>query len=222
MATSGVITSAFTARDIITRAMRLLGVIAMGEVPSSSELSHGVDALNWMLKSWQADGCNLWREYQDSQTLVSGTAEYTLAPRVVDVLEARYVNADGSERPLARWEWGEYVQLPNKTTSGVPVAFTLLKERDAIKMKLWPIPNAAQSVSYTAARVIEDVTSANENLDVPQSWTEAVIYNLADRLIDVFGTATMDQITIARVQARAADLYAQMRDFDRPASVFFS
>lgn len=212
MTTSGVITSNLTVREHATRAMRMAKIIASGETPTSDELADIITILNLMLKTWQAEGCNLWRELSD--TVSATTAQTTLDPRVLDVLEAR-VTASGIDRPLARWEWGEYISLPNKAAIGTPSIFVFRKARDSVSIFLWPVPSAAMTVSYTAARVIDDVTDLEETLDVPQEWNECIATNLAVRLAEEFGSDISQS-----VYARAELLKAQMMDFDRPASVY--
>lgn len=210
MSTSGTITSTMTARQIGRRALQKIGVLSSGETFTADEGEDIVSELNVMLKSWQTD-CNLWRELEDSVSVTA--AEVTLDPRVIDVIEARVDT--GYDRPLARWEWGEFVSIPNKDQTGTPSCFTLRKERDAIKLRLWPVPSEEFTIRYTAARVIEDVTDLDQELDVPQAWLETVILNLAVRLAPEFGGDAN------RIEGRAAELLAQMRDMDRPASVFF-
>ena len=48
-----------TYRDIITQALRSLGVIHTGETPSAQEAIDGLDALNQMLVSWVFEGIDL-------------------------------------------------------------------------------------------------------------------------------------------------------------------
>lgn len=216
MTTSGVITSTLTVREVIEQALiDRTAIFSPGETIDADSLATGVRALNLMLKSWQADGCNLWRELSD--TVSATTAQTTLDPRVMDVLEAR-LTINGIDRPLCRWEWGEYVGMPNKATTGNPSIFVFRKARDSVSMFLWPVPSTAMSISYTAARVIDDVTDADETLDVPQEWLETVVCNLAVRLWPAFNANNANPPAL--LVAMAGDLYAQMRDLDRPASVF--
>lgn len=221
MATSGVITSSMTVREVITKALRLLGVTPIGETPQAEETQEAMESLNWMLKTMQADGCNLFREFEDTATFAADTATVTLAPRVLDVMEARRVISTSSELPLARWETGEYRQIPNKTASGNPVAYTLSKGVSSITMTVWPVPSASTDIKYTASRIIDDVTALDETIDLPQEWTEAVYYNLAARLIEPFSVMTTDPGRAQRIDAAAGALYQKLIGSDRPASVFF-
>lgn len=210
MSTSGVTDFTMTAREVIQKAMEKAAIVSPGETFEASEGETALTDLNLMLKSWQTDG-NLWRQDDDELTVTA--AKTTLTPRVIDLTEVRLV-ANGRERPLARWEWGDYVGLPNKAQAGTPSCYALRRNRATIDLYLWPAPTSAV-IRFTASRVIEDVTDLENEIDVPQEWLECVILNLADRMAPSYGTSLSD-----REQARALDLLAQMRDADRPASYY--
>lgn len=216
MATSGVISGLMTARDIVTAALQDLGVIAAREEASAEDMALGVRHLNWMLKEWMADGCNLWREEEGEVVLPADTSSLTLDPRVVDVLEMRRVVSTTNQMQLARWERADYDCLPNKIAQGAPTCFVPLKLRDAFQVRFWMVPTEDTTILYTAARVIEDVTDPNQNVDAPQEWTSTIVANLASRIMPAFG-AQFQNVQTVRL---AAQLYQQMRAYDRPASYF--
>lgn len=221
MATSGVTTFNLTGLEVAQQATLVNGYRDPDEALSAADAETCRIHLNLMLKSWQADGCNLWREYEDTESFVSGDYVETLDPRVIDVMEARVVLSATNERPLKRWEWGQYVGLPNKTQSGDPTIFVIRKERAATKMIIWPVPTVTRTVNYTAARLVEDVSVLTNDIDVPQEWLETVVYGLSARLCEPLGVVVASPNTVARVQQRADDLYARMRDMDRPSSITF-
>lgn len=213
MATSGTIDSTMTARQVVTRALKLLAVAGAGQTVSDEDAEDGLEALNFMLKSMQAEGVNLWREEEVTQTFVAGDIETLLTPRPLDVQSARIMT--GYQRTLSRWERGEYDQIPNKTSPGIPSCYFLDQRLDATYMRLWPVQSEDTDVIYTAARVIEDVTALEQNLDVPQMWLECICYMLAVRLYPLFGSER-----IAAISAKADEIYSKMLDHDRPASVY--
>lgn len=220
MATSGTITSQLIVSEIVRQAMIELGVLSSGEAPEAEELADGIRVLNWLFKSWPSRGVNLWRETQGSVTFPIGIATVTLAPYCLDVMEARFVQSSTYERPLARWENGQYRQIPNKAQPGYPTAYYLDKQTTSISMTLWPVPNADATILYTYSRIPQDVTDGAETVDVPQEWTELVFVSLAARLIQTFGVNRTDPTTAQIIAQRAAALEQQMLDQDRPASLF--
>jgi hypothetical protein len=63
--------------------------------------------------------------------------------------------------------------------------------------------------------VIEDVTDADETLDVPQQYIHTVIHCLADVMAPAFDAESPS------VSTEAKRLYRIMRAADRPASYIF-
>lgn len=220
MTTSGTITSALSASDLVTLAMKELGLVASGETPTGDELNDGLTALNWMLKSWQSRGLVSWRDTDGSVSFPANTASMVLSPYCLDVVDARLVQAVGYERPLQRWERAQYRQLPNKSTLGFPAAYMVAKTNGAITMYLWPVPTATMTVKYGYARVIEDVTDGAQTIDVPQEWQEVAMLGLAVRLASMFGVSRLDPAAVGLIGQRAAALEQLLLDQDRPASIF--
>jgi hypothetical protein len=220
VAVSGIIGGQMIISEVIAAAMRELGVLAIGENPTAAETQEGIRSLNWMLKSWAANGVNLWRETDGAVTFPAGTATVELDPFCIDVLEARLVQSNTFERPMQRWENGQYLQIPNKTNPGSPTAYTLTRTIDTISMTVWPVPFEDMDVLYSYARVPYDVLDGAETLDVPQEWTETVYLGLAARMAQMLGATRIDPATAQIVAARFADLETKMLDQDRPASVY--
>ena len=220
MPSSGVITGTMTARDLCTAAAQDLGAYGAGETLSAADAFDMMLRLNWMLKSLQAKGANLWRVTEGVAEFLIEVGTVTLDPRCVDVLEARFVQSSTFERPLARWELGQYQALPNKAQPGYPTAYYLNKQVGEVTMSLWPVPSADAEIRYTYARVIDDVTDLNETIDAPQEWMETLWTMLAARCVSLFGVTRLDPAAVQTIIARAAVLERELLDQDRPASYF--
>lgn len=78
MATSNSTDYNRTATEIVNRALRNLGVLAQEETPAAAELQDGLEALNVMVKTWQVEGINLWKQEDLILWLVKGQTKYTL------------------------------------------------------------------------------------------------------------------------------------------------
>jgi len=208
-----------TARDMVEKALRLINVLGKTENVSAEDGEDARITLNMMLKTLEADGCNIWRQQESTVTFGASVGTVTLDPRVVDVIEARCVRATNSELPLGRWERGQYITIPNKAATGIPTAYYFQKNRDAVTLTLWPVPYVSTVINFTAARVIADIVELSDTVDVPQEWLECIVYMLADRLAIEWGSVIVNSAAAARVKDRADALYSVMRDFDRPGSI---
>ena len=205
----------------MTLAMQEIGALGAGETPTGDEYEAMLPRLNFMLKTWQSKGCNLWRETNGTVTIPADAASGTLDPRIIDVQAARVVTGN-NEIQMQRWENGEYRQIPNKAQTGTPIAFYIDKQRDAVNMYVWPVPSVETTVKIDYARVIEDVTATTDNLDVPQQWIETVYMCLAARCAALFGATRVDPATGGEIKQRAAELESDLLNMDRPASLIFS
>jgi hypothetical protein len=78
VATSGSVDFTVTRNQIIEGAMRLLGVLGQGRSISAKETSDGAEALNMMVKSWQARNVGLWKNQTCTLFLKKSVSEYSL------------------------------------------------------------------------------------------------------------------------------------------------
>jgi hypothetical protein len=191
MSTSGTAVFARNRDQIIKAALRKLNAFESGETPDSDSISDAAEALNGMIKHWQASGIHIWRSAEGTVTLVAGTASYSLgadpAQRPLKIISARrYNTASEIDTPLEEMDRVEYQEMPNKGSTGTVNSF-FYDRRAAVSatglIYFWPTPASADDVvKYTFARPIQDFNVAGDDADFPQEWTQAVIWNLADQL----------------------------------------
>jgi len=63
---------------LIKSSLRLINVGTEGYTPSAAEMQNASDALNMLIKAWQADGLQLWAQKRATLFLAKGTASYNL------------------------------------------------------------------------------------------------------------------------------------------------
>lgn len=208
MATSNSTNFTVTRDDIIKRALRLLGVVAQGETPTTAQVDEAAFALNMLAKAWQADGMPLWAIKQTSITLVNGQREYVMGigqtidiPKPLKIYEAfnrsSTSNVDIPMRPLTKQE---YNLLGNKNSSGNPIQFYYDPQRVSGTLSVFPVPTsveaAANTIVITYQRPFEDFDSATDEPDFPQEWFDALSYGLACRLAPEYGIPPTDRKTL--------------------------
>lgn len=79
MSTSGSINYNRTRDQLIDTTLKLLGVLGEGETASANAISDMSVLLNSMIKGWQANGINLWREDEAVIYFAANTNTYTLS-----------------------------------------------------------------------------------------------------------------------------------------------
>lgn len=217
MATSGVTQWSLTVSEICHAAARELGAIGISDSLSADEISACILHLNAMLKSWSTEA-NMFRENTGTVFVTGGAGSGALPQEVRDVSDVRFVNPDGSERPLARFVRGQWMQIPTKATFGAPTVYYYQQGVGQDTLFIWPVPEDDAQLRVDYSRVAETVTDASETVDIPQEWQEAVIKGLAARVANMFGSVSTDPNTVQKVTAEAQALYGKLLDSDRPDS----
>lgn len=69
-----------TARDIVNGALRLIGEVDANQSADASQTQDGLEALNYLVKSWQAQGLHLWTKTEGVLFLDEGKTDYKLGP----------------------------------------------------------------------------------------------------------------------------------------------
>lgn len=201
MATSNVTTFNMTTAELVTAALRKLSVLGDGIIPTATQMSAGVQALNAMLKTFQTKGMPLWLITESIVTL-SNTRTYNLTYAPLKMLQAiRLDKNDGSNVPLEIKTHYDYNLLSNTQTTGQPVHVWYEPLNQAGVLHVWPTPDtysiANQTLRIVYQRNVQDMVSATDTLDFPQYWLEAVIYGLAYRLAPEYGVPVNDRQVIA-------------------------
>jgi hypothetical protein len=212
MALSGSYDWTLTRDQVITGALRKLGVLPNGTSPSTAQTNDAADALNALVKAFQADGMPLWAITSHTWTVTAGTASYTIgvgqtlntvAP--LKVFQAFYTIADSNQTPMNVYNRYDFNQLPvNGTTiEGTPVNLYYQPTSGSSgeptgTIKLWPVPvDSTTQVTIHYQRPYNDMDSASNNFDFPSYWIQALIYNLAWSLSPEYGVPPTDRTLLA-------------------------
>jgi len=181
------------------------------------------DHANDFLKVAQTKGPNEWRRASQTVVLVAATATYTLSPRPYKVASTIfYRDAAGRDMPITRWNQDQYDAIPYKTTQGYPACFIVNRQRTATTLTLWNVPSTAIALGTLIVpydRVIEDVASPSDIVDVPQEWLGPVADVLGVRLADSFNLSTP---AIEKVRERADLWLNELLGDDHDESVIFT
>lgn len=194
-----------TRAQLIAGALRLVGGIAQGESPTSDQTSEANEALNMMVKAWQADGMPLWAIKKTSFAVTDGTASYEIGTgktvntaKPLKIIQAFIRNTSTNiDVPIRIITKDEYWSLGNKTTEGMPIQLMYDPGNMYGTIYLFPTPDSlAQTynqVHIIYQRPFEDFDATGDTPDFPQEWHEAVKYGLAARLAGEYGLPPTDR-----------------------------
>ncbi len=190
-----------TGTDLIASALRLINVLASGEVPSAAEANDALLTANMMLDAWAIDRLTVFNIASQDFALTAGQQVCTLgaggnfnAARPPKISRVSIVILANAANPLelemnyttSEQEWQD-IQL--KATQSTYPALCYDDGGNPLRsLSLWPVPadsiNKLRIYSWTAFSQFADlVTSYN----FPPGYMEAIRYNLALRLSPEFG-----------------------------------
>lgn len=177
MATSG--TSAFnlTVDEIIAEAYEPLGVLA----PTGYELKTARRSLNLLFREISNRNLFAFISEKDSISTVASTATYTLDSDAIDIMNVTIRN-NSSDTELTRYSYSDYAVIPDKTSTSVPSIYYVDRQRDAIVLYLWSVPDGVYTINFEKKRKIQDVGNYTNNIDVPDRLLPAIITGLTYKL----------------------------------------
>lgn len=204
MSTSGVSTYTATGTTIINGALRIVGAVSQGDTPTASQTSEALEALNLLVKAYEADGMPLWAISQYSVPLTEGYNSYSIGeslsvatgnvviPKPLKVIQCfLHDSSSGIDIPVRILTRDEYNRLGNKTSTGQPIQIFYEPLRTTGTLHVFPSPDSYSETNCTLVivyqRPYEDVSVVGNDLDFPQEWFEAVKFGLANVLAPEYG-----------------------------------
>jgi hypothetical protein len=181
---------ALNGNRLVNGALRILGSIdPEGEEPSASETSGGLEALNYLLDSWNAEEFNVPAMTTLTFSLVSGTQTYRIGPgETWDSFRPRQltqgqcmVKLGNVEYPLKVYTRDEWAAIRLKALStAIPYGVFYDNDQPAT-LSFYPIPGADSFVLYEP-KLLAQITNKEEVFYLPPAYAEALKWGLAFRL----------------------------------------
>ena len=148
------------------------------EVRTGYDLKTAKRSLNLMLVDWANRGLNQWTILQRTVSMVADTGQYALGADVIDILSV-VVRRDNTDYALSRMSRAEFLNIPNKSTTGRPNQF-FLDRQVTPNLKIWPTPeNSTDVVYYNALTRMDDADTYVNTMDVPFRFYPCLAAGLA-------------------------------------------
>ena len=183
MATSGSTSFNLNIDEIIDEGYERCGLRPM----AGYDLKTARRSLNLLFADWGNRGIHLWKVQLNEQALTAGTATYTVASNVNDVLEA-YISttaaaSDGASTQdvsLTKIDRSAYAALPNKLATGQPSQYYVERETTP-KIYLYQAPdlNTYTTLKYYVIKRIEDAGVYTNEADVVFRFLPCMVAGLA-------------------------------------------
>lgn len=188
-----------TARDLITRSLRLIHVLGSGEDPTADEANDSLTALNDMLDSMSVPGLYIyatkedvvsWTAGQESRTIgASGDFNITRPTRIED--STFFTSTAGEDYPLKiiRSRAGYSSILDKDLSSDMPEYIYYEPSYPLGKLFIWPVPTSTLSISLHSQEQLTQLSTLDTALSIPPGYKELLTSMLCARLAPEFGVA---------------------------------
>jgi hypothetical protein len=193
-----------TAGDIINGSLRLLGVLAEGETPSSETAQDALVAMNQMIDSWNTERLAVFSTQDQVVTWPASTQSRTLGPtgdivglRPVLVDDATYFRdpANGISYGLKLINQQQYNGIAVKTvTSTYPQVMWVNMSYPNIELYVYPVPTRALEFHIVSVDELSTPANLATDLAFPPGYLRAFRYNLACEIAPEFGVEPSRQV----------------------------
>ena len=193
-----------TAADQINGALRLLGVLAEGETPSSETSQDALTALNQMIDSWNTERLAVFSTQDQVETWPPGAISRTFGPtgdivgnRPVLVDDATYFRdpASGISYGLKLINQQQYNGIAVKTvTSTYPQVLWVNMTYPNIEMYVYPVPTKVLEFHIVSVQPLTQPANLSTELTFPPGYLRCFRYNLACEFAPEFGVEPSAQV----------------------------
>ena len=194
-----------TAGDIINGSLRLLGVLAEGEVPSAETSQDALRAMNQMIDSWNTERLAVFSTQDQVFTWPSGLLSRTLGPsgdfsgnRPVLLDDATYFKDPGTgvSYGIKFINQQQYNGIAVKTvTSTYPQVIFVNMTFPDIEMYVYPRPTRDLEWHFISVEELTQPATLATTLHFPPGYLRAFRYNLACEMAPEFGVEPSPQVS---------------------------
>jgi len=219
-----------TARQLITAALRLIGVVQQGENPTADDMAVVEQALNIMTDSWSNDRLAIFSVNPYNFSLIAGQQNYTLGPggdwnitRPMNIEQAYVhyatnVGAQIIDLPMMELNDAQWANIAVKsTTSTFPMRFYDNGNYPLRTISFWPVPNQVQQVTLWLWQPLIDFASLDDPCSFPPGYERAFKYNLAVECAPEFGKQIPPEIAQVAIES-----LREIKNRNNPVQVMMS
>ena len=193
-----------SAGDLINGSLRLLGVLAEGETPSSETSQDALVAMNQMIQSWNTERLAVFSTQDQVVTWPPSTISRTFGPtgdivanRPIAIDDSTYFRdpSNGISFGLKLINQQQYNGIAVKTvTSTYPQVLWVNMTYPDIEMYVYPVPTKVLEFHVVSVQELTQPANLATDLAFPPGYLRAFRYNLACELAPEFGTEPSRQV----------------------------
>jgi hypothetical protein len=193
----------YTAGDQITRALRLLGILAEGETPSAAMSQDALMSLNQMIDSWNTERLSTFVTQDQVFTWPAGELSRTLGPtgdfvgnRPILMDDATYYKApNGVSYGIKFINQQQYdgIAVKNVTSTYPQVCWVNMGFPD-VTLTVYPKPTQDLEWHMISVQELDQPAALDTELHFPPGYMRAFAYNLAMEIAPEYGVEPSPQV----------------------------
>ena len=145
--------------------------------------------------------------------MYSSEQNFTPLSRILPDMVRRHSGENSDyEIPIEFDSRKDYFELPNKKQVGTPIQAYYSRQEPQGIMYFWNVPSTAiEYCNFSGERQIQIMTDVDDTFDLPSEWYDAIVYNLAKRLMHRTGCSAQRR---AEIRADAKEYLDTVLAFD--------
>ena len=215
-----------TARDLITRSLRLIHVLDSGESPTADEANDSLTALNDMLDSMSVPGLYIYAQKEDIVSWTASQASRTIGAsgnfnitRPTRIESAFYRDSSDNDYPIKILRSRQaYTEIVDKSTESTIPSYLYYEPAYPLGiLYLYPVPSATAAIHLQSQEQLTQLTTLDTTLSIPPGYKDLLVAMLCARLAPEFGVALppeaqdiMRRASRAVRRANARNVYATL------------
>lgn len=195
---------ATTAADQINGALRLIGQLAEGEVPSAATSQDALAALNQMLDSWSTERLAVYSTQDQIYNWQPGVRTITMGPSGLFTAERPILMDDATYFRDASTNVSYGIKLINNeqynniavktVTSTYPQLMWVNMTYPDVEIYIYPVPTRVLEFHFVSVRPLATPAALDTVLAFPPGYLRAFRFNLACELAAEFGVEPSPQV----------------------------
>ena len=204
-----------TPRDIVNLALKTANVVGVGQSSLPEDINDCFNMLNMMIAQWQRRRYMVYNLKTVSIT-ATGATSYTIGlgqqfnTERPAKIEAAFIRMQGGstlpvDYPLQVLRAKEdYDRISIKTLNAFPQYVFYNSTFPVGNVFVWPVPNNQYQIFLTVMTQLQAFQNLSEVIVMPNEYLDALQWNLADRILTIYGLPENPKITrYAEVSMRA-------------------
>lgn len=200
-----------TVRDILTRALRVAGVVGSGETPDANDANDALISFNQMIDAWQAERLFAYAVIERTHALTAGLGVYTIgagatinAPRPIRIEWAFTRDFQNYDRPVQVVPDDYFAQITLKDLGNIfPSVLYYEPTYPNGIINLWPLPPTSLTLHIGVWDVVSEFADLNATVSCPPGYEDAYVYSMVERICPEYGKPVTADIVRLAQRARA-------------------